>query len=246
MPATYRIGTSGWHYPHWRGRYYPQALPASDWLAHYAHEFDTVEINASFYRTPSTSAVRRWVENTPPGFVFALKASRYITHLRKLRAPRTSCRALFRVARALGRKCGPILFQLPPHWRCNPERLAAFLRALPRGFDYAFEFRDPSWHRPDVYALLRRHRAAFCIYQLAGFESPHVITANFAYVRLHGPASSAYSGSYSDAELAAWAREIRGWKRLRRVYVYFDNDEAAYAVDNAPILKSMLSRHAHD
>jgi len=245
-PVTYFIGTSGWHYPHWRARYYPEDLPPAHWLEHYARDFGTVEINASFYRTPSVHVVRHWVESTPPRFVFALKASRFVTHLRKLNAPRTSTRALFRVARALGRKCGPVLFQLPPRWRCNLKRLDRFLRALPPGRDYVFEFRDPSWHRPDVYALLRRYRAAFCIYQLAGFESPHVLTADFTYIRLHGPSSVAYGGSYSDAVLAAWAREIRSWKRLKRVYLYFDNDEAAHAIGNARTLQSMLTPHAHD
>jgi len=246
MPATYYIGTSGWHYPHWRGRYYPAALLPAGWLGHYAREFGTVEINASFYRLPSVSAVRSWVRDTPDGFVFALKASRFITHMKKLRAPRASTRALLRVTRVLGTKCGPILFQLPPRWRCDLKRLAAFLKALPQDREYAFEFRDPTWHTPEVYALLRRHQAAFCIYDLAGFESPHVLTADFAYLRLHGPSSWAYGGSYSDAALAAWAEELRRWRRLQRVYVYFDNDQAAYAVRNALTLKSLLNRHAHD
>ena len=241
MTATYYIGTSGWHYPHWRGRFYPDDLPAHEWLRYYAQHLDSVEINASFYRLPSMSAVRSWVQDAPANFTFALKASRYITHMRKLRAPHASTHALFKVARALGAKCGPILFQLPPRWRCNPKRLADFLRALPRGHDYAFEFRDPSWHNPEVYALLRRHRAAFCMYQLAGFESPHVLTADFTYVRLHGPAAYGYGGLYSDAALAAWVDEIRGWKKLRRVYVYFDNDEAAYAVRNARTLRALLA-----
>lgn len=247
MPATYYIGTSGWHYAHWRGRYYPESLAPAAWLAWHARHFNTVEINASFYRLPSANAVRGWLQDTPPGFVFALKASRYITHMKKLRAPRASTRALFRVVRALGPKCGPILFQLPPRWRCDPGRFAAFLRALPCKHDYAFEFRDPTWHTPQVYVLLRRYRAAFCIYQLAGFESPHVLTADFAYVRLHGPAAFAYGSSYSDAALAAWAREIGGWKKVKRVYVYFDNDEAGYAARNAGTLRALLdSRHAHD
>ena len=177
---------------------------------------------------------------TPAGFSFAIKASRYITHMKKLRAPRTSLRAFLAVTRALGNKCGPLLFQLPPRWRCNPERLAAFLKALPKNRECAFELRDPSWHNPEVYALLRRYNAAFCIYELAGFESPQVITADFAYIRLHGPAAYAYGGSYSDRALETWAERIRAWKQLRRVYVYFDNDEAGYAVRNALVLRTLL------
>jgi len=248
MATTFHIGTSGWHYPHWRGRFYPEAVPTRDWLAYYAQQFDSVEINSSFYRLPSLSTVRHWRDSVPKDFRFALKASRFITHRKKLRAPVASLRRLLAVAHALGPRRGPLLFQLPPRWRCNPARLAAVLRALPARGDYAFEFRDPSWHNPEVYALLRRYRAAFCIYELAGFESPHVLTANFAYIRLHGPAAAAYAGSYSDAALAAWAEEIRGWKRLRRVYVYFDNDEAAYAADNAQTLRALLGggRHACD
>lgn len=242
MDATYYVGTSGWHYPHWRERFYPPGLAARDWLGCYAEAFGTVEINASFYRLPSLATARAWRAAVPPGFRFALKASRYITHMKKLGAPRASLRALLAVARALGPQCGPLLFQLPPHWRCNPSRLAAFLRALPARYECAFELRDPSWHNPGVYALLRRHNAAFCIYDLAGFEAPPVITADFAYLRLHGPSAWAYSGSYSDAQLAAWARRLRAWKQLKRVYVYFDNDEAGYAVHNARTLRALLER----
>ncbi len=240
MPATCYIGTSGWYYPHWQGPFYPPDLAPAAWLEYYARHFATVEINSSFYRLPSPAAVRAWKNATPASFGFAIKASRYITHMKKLRAPRTSLRAFLAVTRALGNQCGPLLFQLPPRWRCNPERLAAFLKALPGNRDCAFELRDPSWHNPEVYALLRRHNAAFCIYELAGFESPRVITADFAYLRLHGPADYAYGGSYPDRALAAWAERIRGWRQLRRVHVYFDNDEAGYAVRNALTLRTLL------
>jgi len=240
MAASYYIGTSGWHYPHWQGLFYPPDLAPAAWLDYYARHFATVEINSSFYRLPSHAATRAWKNATPTGFTFAIKASRYITHMKKLRAPRTSLRAFLTVTRALGNKCGPLLFQLPPRWRCNPERLATFLRALPRNRECVFELRDPSWHNPEVYALLRRYNAAFCIYELAGFESPRVLTADFAYIRLHGPAAYAYGGSYSESTLEVWAERIRGWKKLRRVYAYFDNDEAGYAVRNALALRTLL------
>jgi len=245
MAASYYIGTSGWHYPHWQGLFYPRDLAPAAWLEYYARHFATVEINSSFYRLPSQAATRAWKSVTPAGFTFAIKASRYITHMKKLRAPRTSLRAFLTMTRALGNKCGPLLFQLPPRWRCNPERLAAFLQALPKNRECVFELRDPSWHNPEVYALLRRYNAAFCIYDLAGFESPQVITADFAYIRLHGPAVYAYGGSYSGNVLDTWAERIRGWKQLRRVYVYFDNDETGYAVRNALALRALLEvRHA--
>jgi uncharacterized protein YecE (DUF72 family) len=242
MGATYYIGTSGWHYAHWRGPFYPAELAPRHWLEYYARQFGTVEINASFYRLPTLAAVRQWCETVPSGFRFAIKASRTITHMKKLRDPGRSLRLLFARVRAFGDRAGPVLFQLPPRWRCNPARLSAFLRRLPRGREYAFELRDPSWHNPQVYALLRRHRAAFCIYQLAGFESPRVVTADFAYVRLHGPGAWAYSGSYSEAALAAWAQTLRGWGKVKRVYVYFDNDEAAFAARDALRLKQLLAR----
>lgn len=246
--TSYHIGTSGWHYPHWQGRFYPPTVARAAWLHYYAQHFATVEINASFYRLPSRAAARAWKNATPAGFTFAIKASRYITHMKKLRAPRTSLRAFLAVTQALGTKCGPLLFQLPPRWRCNPERLEAFLRALPKNRECVFELRDPSWHNPQVYALLRRHNAAFCQYELGGFVSPHVITADFTYIRLHGPSASAYGGCYSDNALKKWAARIRGWKKLRRVYVYFDNDEAGYAARNALSLRTLLegSEHDHD
>jgi uncharacterized protein YecE (DUF72 family) len=244
MAASYYIGTSGWHYPHWQGPFYPWDLAPAAWLEYYARHFATVEINSSFYRLPSHAAARAWKMATPAGFTFAIKASRYITHMKKLRAPRTSLRAFLAVARALGNKGGPLLFQLPPRWRCNPERLAAFLQALPKNRECVFELRDPSWHNPEVYALLRRYNAAFCIYELAGFESPQVITADFAYIRLHGPAAYAYGGSYSESALEVWAERIRGWKRLRCVYVCFDNDERLCGAQRACVAHAARGRRA--
>jgi uncharacterized protein YecE (DUF72 family) len=239
MSASCYIGTSGWHYTHWQGPFYPDDLPPAQWLAYYARYFDTVEINASFYRLPGPAAVQAWKHGTPRHFRFAIKASRYITHMKKLTQPKPSLRAFLAVARRLGNQRGPVLFQLPPRWRCNPERLAQFLRALPPSRECVFELRDASWHVPEIYALLRRHNAAFCLYELAGFSSPVELTADFTYIRLHGPAG-AYSGCYGRRELSAWARRIRSWKQLKRVYVYFDNDEAGYAVRNALELKALL------
>lgn len=240
MAARYFIGTSGWHYPHWRGFFYPENLPTTRWLEYYARIFDTVEINRSFYRLPTEDAVRAWRTGTPREFVFAVKASRYLTHMKKLTDPRPHLATFLKSIRGLGAKRGPLLFQLPPHWHCDVGRLAAFLKALPRSVECAFEMRDPSWHVAEVYTLLERHNAAFCVYDLAGFTAPPVVTADFAYVRLHGPAY-AYGGSYTRRALSTWARRIRSWTGLRDVYVYFDNDEAAYAVDNARTLRGILT-----
>jgi uncharacterized protein YecE (DUF72 family) len=239
MSATYHIGTCGWHYPHWSGLFYPAGLPPDQWLAYYAQHFGTVEINNSFYRLPEAHAVRAWLEQTPDGFVFAMKASRYITHRKKLKDPAKSLEAFLSVAEMLGKKRGPVLFQLPPHWRCNPARLDEFLCALPVGLTSVFELRDHSWHNQEVYQLLRQHNAAFCIYELAGFCSPVINTADFAYVRLHGPAA-AYSGCYSRQALRKWAQRLHAWTDLRAVYIYFDNDESAYATRNALGLQALL------
>ena len=235
------VGTSGWSYPHWAGRFYPGDLPQRQWLGFYARHFATVEINNAFYRLPGPDTFAAWARQTPPGFLFAVKASRYITHLKKLKAPDEALARLLHHAAHLGDKLGPILFQLPPRWRCNPERLADFLQRLPRGHDYAFEFRDPSWFCEAVYGLLRDHGCAFCIYHLAGRQSPLAVTAPFVYIRLHGP-DGPYQGRYGREGLVEWVEHIRVWaEEGRTVYCYFDNDQNAYAVEDARTLKRLLT-----
>jgi uncharacterized protein YecE (DUF72 family) len=240
MSAHVRIGTSGWHYKHWCGPFYDERMPASKMLPFYYNRFDTVEINNSFYRLPTSDAFRCWRESTPRGFCFAVKASRFITHMKKLKDPENALENFLPRAEELKEKLGPILFQLPPKWTLNRDRLEEFLQALPRRHQYAFEFREHSWHTDQVYELLEKYNAAFCIYELNGFRSPEVITANFTYVRLHGPGGP-YQGSYSSETLTAWAAKIGRWSRtLRDIYVYFDNDQAAYAVQNALELKHLM------
>jgi uncharacterized protein YecE (DUF72 family) len=239
MARRFFIGTSGWHYGHWRDVFYPEGLPPERWLAYYARHFNTVEINRSFYRLPEPAAVARWCECVPAGFRFALKASRFITHMKKLKEPRESLKAFSEVAAGLGMRLGPVLFQLPPHWRVDPARLAAFLAALPRNWRCAFELRDPSWHCEEVYAALRRHNAAFCIFDLGGFTSPLELTADFAYLRLHGPGEP-YAGRYGRRRLRDWAAAIQGWKGQGEVHAYFDNDEAGFAVQDALELRRLL------
>jgi uncharacterized protein YecE (DUF72 family) len=240
MTGRVHIGTSGWHYQHWRGPFYPAELKTADMLLFYAGRLDTVEINNSFYRLPVPAAVKNWRKITPAKFCFSVKGSRYLTHMKKLKDPRAGLAKFFRRIDYLGKKLGPIVFQLPPGWRCNPDRLAAFLKALPHKHRYSFELRDPSWHNQDVYSLLRRHNAAFCIYELAGFHSPEEITADFAYVRLHGP-QGAYQGNYTADHLTAWSRRIRRWQRtLKDVFVYFDNDQSGFAARNAVELQNRV------
>jgi len=237
--ATY-IGTSGWHYPHWRGPFYPEKLPAARMLEFYAQHFQTVELNNTFYRLPTESGVAQWRDGSPAGFRFAAKGSRFLTHMKKLKDAGEGITRFFERIEPLGAKLGPIVFQLPPHWQVNAARLEEFLGALPGKRRYAFELRDPTWHTAEVHEILRRHRTAFCIFEIAGFRSRPVITADFTYVRLHGP-GGAYQGSYPTAALGLWAKQIREWQRtLRAIYFYFDNDQAAYAVENALALKRLL------
>ena len=240
MTAEIRIGTSGWHYRHWVGTFYPDDLKPARMFEYYQRFFDTVELNNSFYRLPTPEAFQTWRDAAAPDFRFAVKGSRFLTHNKKLKEPQQALDNLLPRAELLGKKLGPILFQLPPKWKLNSERLEAFLQALPKDRRYAFEFREPSWHTQAVYDILRRHNAAYCIYELAGFHTPIVVTADFAYVRLHGPGGK-YQGCYAGEKLCEWADRIVQWSRkLRAIYVYFDNDDSGYAPQNALELKQQL------
>ena len=234
------VGTSGWHYKHWIGPFYPPDMRPPKMLRWYAERFDTVEINNSFYRLPAETAFETWCRETTPNFCFAVKASRYITHNRKLADPESAKEKFISLVEKLGSRLGPILFQLPPSWKVNAERLDQFLTALPRRYRYVFEFRNPTWNVAPVYEALRRHNAAYCIYELAGFQSPIEITADFTYVRLHGPGNK-YQGDYSGKILRNWAKRIEAWRReLKHILVYFDNDQAGFAPKNALELKHLI------
>ena len=235
------IGTSGWQYEHWRGPFYPEKLPRDAFLGYYADRFQTVEINNSFYRLPKKETVAQWRDSVPEGFIFSFKASRYITHMKKLKDPAKTLSRMLDVVPSLDRKLGPILFQLPPKWKFDPERFYDFLEALPAGLRYAFELRDPSWLNPSAYEALTQIGAAFCIYELAGRLSPKEVTADFVYIRLHGPADVAYKGQYSTRTLSGWAGAISAWvEEGRDVFCYFDNDEAGYAAQDALRLEKMV------
>lgn len=239
MPRIY-VGTSGWHYPHWRTRFYPADLPATQWLDFYRQQLASVEINNSFYRLLDAHTVRAWRARTPRDFVFAVKGSRFITHNKKLKDAQEPLQRFLEPLTAFGRQLGPIVFQLPPHWGVNSERLEEFLSMLPKGRRYSLELRNLQWHSETVYALLRRYRVAFCIFQLAGFTTPFIVTADFVYVRLHGPEGK-YAGNYHAQTLKAWARRARTWaSEGRAVYIYFDNDQAGYAAHNAIALQRYL------
>ncbi len=236
------LGTSGWHYRHWVGPFYPPGTSQRDFLTYYAGHFHTVEINNSFYRLPEKKTFEQWRDTVPSGFIFAVKASRFITHMKKLRDPETTLATFMERIAGLREKMGPVLFQLPPYWQLDLGRLKSFLRALPRGYRYTFEFRDPTWFHPEVYQALAEHGAAFCIYELAGLRSPQELTADFAYLRLHGP-SDAYIGSYPDETLTKWAAIFFSWAKAgKEVYCYFDNDELGYATQNAAELKQLVTK----
>jgi len=238
-----RIGTSGYHYRHWRGNFYPAGIPTSAMLPYYLRYFDTLELNNTFYRLPTLSALKAWRDAVPENFIFAVKASRFLTHNKKLKDPENALENLLPRVETLGKKLGPILFQLPPKWRINLERLEDFLAALPPKHRYAFEFRETSWINEPVMELLRKYRTAFCIYEIAGYRSPLHVTTDFAYVRLHGPTANKYAGSYTDHQIEEWAAWIDGRQtQLRAIYFYFDNDQAGYAAQNALTLKRVVAR----
>ena len=235
------MGTSGWSYNHWRGVFYPDGLPSGKWLEFYAQRFPSVELNASFYRLPTERAFQRWHDVAPGGFCFAVKASRFITHIRKLRDAEEPLGTFLRRAGILGEKLGPVLYQLPPSMRRDDGLLEAFLTLLPHGLRHVFEFRNDSWYDEGVFDLLRRHGAAFCVHDMRPLETPVVATTGFAYLRFHGT-SGRYAGCYGDEELEAWAEAIRCvGSGLKTVYAYFNNDIGGHAVGNASTLARVLA-----
>jgi uncharacterized protein YecE (DUF72 family) len=234
------IGTSGWHYQHWKGPFYPEDLPDKRLLDYYLKHFQTAEINNTFYQLPEKKTFVQWRESVPEGFLFAVKASRYITHMKKLKDPQEPLANFMGRVAGLGEKLGPILFQLPPKWHFNLERLQDFLKALPGDYRHTFEFRDPSWFNEQTNQALAERGAAFCIYDFEQRQSPRSVTADFVYVRLHGP-DGAYQGSYDDRTLSDWAEAFSAWaEQGKEVFCYFDNDERGYAAQNALKLKELL------
>ncbi|MGV3539277.1 MAG: DUF72 domain-containing protein [Rufibacter sp.] len=241
--GTIYIGTSGWHYPYWKGNFYPAGMASKDFTNYYIKFLNTVEINNSFYRLPTAEMFAVWRASVPDDFLFAVKASRYITHMKKLKEPQQGLAQFLGNAQALEEKLGPILFQLPPAWKVNIERFHDFLQALPPYHRYTFEFREPTWYHPEIYDLLRKHNHAFCIYELAGHMSPLEVTADFVYVRLYGPTLNKYQGSYPDSAMQWWASTCHTWaEEGKDVYVYFDNDQNGYAAFNAITLQEMVRR----
>jgi uncharacterized protein YecE (DUF72 family) len=233
------IGCSGWRYTHWRGEFYPEGLPQTRWFDYYATCFDTVEINNTFYRLPEATTFAAWGRRAPRGFLFAIKASRYLTHMKKLKDPAEPIARLFTRARHLGRSFGPMLYQLPPGWRVDVGRLSDFLARLPSRRQHAIEFREPSWYTDEVFALLEKHRVALCLHDMAGSASGKILVGPFVYVRFHGP--SKYSGRYPDDVLERWADWLASAAADgRAVYAYFNNDVGGHAPRDAVRLREAV------
>ncbi len=238
MPTTLHLGTSGWSYPGWKGLFYPPDLASGHWLEFYAQRFTTVEINMTFYRFPKPETLTGWLERTPPGFGFTLKANRQITHLKRLRNVKSEVRHFYSLADSLRDKLGCILFQLPPSIKLDLELLEEFLADLSTDYRNVIEFRDESWYDERVFDLLRTHGAAFCVVSSGQVPKTPVETSGIAYFRFHG-LTGGYRYNYSDEELAEWADTIRKAKASVR-YVYFNNDYRAYAVNNCLKLMELL------
>ncbi len=238
--AQILIGTSGWHYGHWRERYYPAKLASSRWLGFYAQTFKTVELNNSFYHLPTESSFTNWKQTTPPGFCFAVKASRLITHMHKLRNIDEALGNFLSRARLLGDKLGPVLYQLPPNLHNNEALLEDFASRLPADVRHVFEFRHASWFDPAIFAIMERRDIGFCIFDAPEQACPEVVTADFVYIRFHGSVKL-YASCYSDQEMDDWAERVRRLSEGRRaVYIYFNNDNEACAVYNALTLREKL------
>ena len=240
MSARAYIGTSGFSYQHWREVFYPGGVPQRRWLEYYCEHFDTVEINASYYRTPRANVCESWRRRTPEGFLFVMKLNNMITHRRRLVDCEDLLESYLAPVDALAEKLGPILVQLPPRFACDPARLKSFLSVCPPRYRWAVEFRDPSWLCEEVYALLRSHNAALVVHDLIQ-DHPRVVTGKWTYLRFHGPGQK-YAGNYSDAMLRTAATRIRTHLTSELdVYAYFNNDAHAYAVHNAKTLKKLLA-----
>jgi uncharacterized protein YecE (DUF72 family) len=242
MAKPVHVGCSGWVYPHWRGLFYPDGVPQRAWLSYYAEHFDTVEINNTFYRLPKASAAEGWAQQSPPGFSFAVKISRYMSHIKRLTMVETGLRRFYEPLEPLTRteKLGPLLWQFPPNFHRDTDRLAGALAALPAG-RHAFEFRHESWFTDEVYELLGEHGAALVIGDEASrwISTPHVRTTNWTYLRFHH-GKRGRAGNYSTSEIETWAGRISQWRRDTEIYVYFNNDWQGYAIKNARLHKDRL------
>lgn len=232
-------GTSGWNYKHWREIFYPRELPQSKWLEFYSEHFDTVEINNSFYKLPERATFESWRNQSSPVFTFSVKASRFLTHLKRLSDPEEPLDRLLTHASGLEEKLGPILYQFPPGWPFQKERLTHFLELLPKNVRHVFEFRNATWQTDEVDNLLREHGVAYCIMSSPDLPCRLITTCEFTYIRMHSGGSET-EGCYSDESLAKWAEHIKEFLLKGDVYIYFNNDYKGFAVENAKTLIQLM------
>lgn len=236
------VGTSGWSYEHWKGPFYPANLANKDFLEFYTKKFSTVEINSSFYHLPKEQTFKNWRDKTPKDFLFSVKVSRFITHQKKLKDVKEPWQLFWQRVKFLKEKLGPILFQLPPNFKSNSERLKNFLKILPKKQAFTFEFRHESWFCEEIYKILATYNSALTISDTPSYPYFEVITADFTYLRLHGH-ERLYTSNYQDKYLKKLSQKIKNWLRtckLKKVFVYFDNDAFGYAPKNALKLKEFL------
>jgi uncharacterized protein YecE (DUF72 family) len=244
LPRTPKIwiGCSGWNYRHWRGCFYPEDVPVRRYFEFYARHFDTVEINNTFYRLPADETFKAWQSQAPHHFMYSVKANRYLTHVKRLKDARDPLKRFLGGARLLKDRLGPILYQLPPRWHFNGERLQKFLEWLPRDLLHVFEFRDQSWLSSEVLELLERHRACFCVHDFPGLKVPRKVVGPAAYIRFHG-AERKYRGQYPRRQLQSWWHWMeQQLEQGKDVYVYFNNDVDAHAISDALFLKKTAAR----
>jgi uncharacterized protein YecE (DUF72 family) len=237
-----RVGTSGWQYKHWKGRFYPNGLPTAKWLEFYAQHFDTVELNNPFYRQPERKTFERWRRSVPDEFVYAVKLNRFITHIKRLNIERDSVERSYGTLAGLGPKAAVVLVQLPPLMKFDEERADRFFRMVaPRRRRHAIEPRDASWFTEDALAFLRRRNIALVIGDTPRWPTHVAVTGDLVYLRFHGP-ERLYASNYTDDALGEWAERIKGWRgEGRDVFAYFNNDEQGFAVKNALRLRELAS-----
>ncbi|MGB3242730.1 MAG: DUF72 domain-containing protein [Candidatus Omnitrophota bacterium] len=231
-PALH-VGCSGWNYNHWKGRFYPKESSPSAWFKEYSSVFSTVEINNTFYQLPDTSTFKKWHDQAPDNFIYAVKGNRFITHMKKLKDPKEPVKRFMSHARLLKEHLGPVLFQLPPHWTVDSERIDRFTDVLPKGYQYVFEFRERSWYCEDVYKILASKRMSVCLHDMKGSESPDLSVGPICYIRFHG-SNELYGGKYRISTLRKRAKLIKeALDEGKDVYAYFNNDAEANAPRDA-------------
>ncbi len=240
MNNKIHIGTSGWQYKEWKGQFYPESINNEKMLEKYHESFSTVEVNNSFYQLPAEDTLNNWSEQTDDDFIFAMKANRYITHMKKLNEPQEALEKMFDRFDVIDPKIGVILFQLPPNWNSDPDRLKKFCDLLSEKYRYSFEFRNDTWYNDDIYEILNTYNCALCINDIDGKLSPMKFTTDFTYIRLHGP-NERYKGSYSNEQLSNWKENIENsLKETNEIFCFFNNDTNAHAPHNAEKLKNLF------